>query len=174
MKTCFKCGAEKPLDDFYRHPKASDGYLGKCKECHKADVRTNYAAKRGQYQEYEAKRNATEHRRKHRRGAGAKHYWSNHDKAIARIATKRAVREGRLARGPCIVCGDPNTEAHHHDYSKPLDVEWFCFTHHREDHGQVPLSGYVRPVARPAAACSAEHAAPVAPAPRRENKEETA
>jgi hypothetical protein len=52
MKTCFNCGTEKPLDDFYRHPTMKDGRLGKCKECTKADVRANYAAKRGQYQEY--------------------------------------------------------------------------------------------------------------------------
>ena len=41
MKTCFKCGACKPLVEFYKHPKMVDGHLGKCKCCTKADVKKN-------------------------------------------------------------------------------------------------------------------------------------
>jgi len=37
MKKCFKCGVEKPLEDFYKHKKMEDGHLGKCKTCTKND-----------------------------------------------------------------------------------------------------------------------------------------
>jgi len=40
-KRCFACGKEKPLADFYRHPSMTSGYLNKCKECTRADVRNN-------------------------------------------------------------------------------------------------------------------------------------
>lgn len=56
MKTCFKCNINKPLDDFYKHPQMPDGYVNKCKECNKKDVRENYSKKREYYRDYDIKR----------------------------------------------------------------------------------------------------------------------
>lgn len=39
------------------------------------------------------------------------------------------IRTGRLIPQPCEVCGE-KAEAHHDDYSKPLDVRWLCRIHH--------------------------------------------
>jgi len=39
MKTCFRCGEEKELSEFYKHKEMGDGYLGKCKKCTKGDTK---------------------------------------------------------------------------------------------------------------------------------------
>lgn len=39
MKICFKCNSEKPITDFYKHPRMLDGHLNKCKTCTKKDTK---------------------------------------------------------------------------------------------------------------------------------------
>ena len=64
----------------------------------------------------------------------------NPEKVAARMALNNAVRDGKLERLPCEVCGAPS-EAHHEDYSKPLEVRWLCPQHHREIHHHPLDSG---------------------------------
>lgn len=61
----------------------------------------------------------------------------NPQKRSARVAVNNAIRDGRLTRLPCEHCGNPKSQAHHSDYSRPLDVTWLCFRCHKNQHGQV-------------------------------------
>ncbi len=135
-KTCFKCETEQPRTNFYAHPMMGDGLLGKCKTCAKTDVSANYHARRSQYVEYERERNQSTKRRADRVKQQKRARAKNVVKYKARQAVGNAVRDGRLFRRPCEKCGE-KAQAHHDDYTKPLDVRWLCFKHHREHHGQI-------------------------------------
>jgi hypothetical protein len=54
------------------------------------------------------------------------------EKIKARRKLQKYVFLGKIHRCPCSICGKPNAQAHHDDYSRPLDVKWFCALHHRE------------------------------------------
>lgn len=43
-------------------------------------------------------------------------------------------RRGKLIQEPCAKCGDPKSQMHHHDYTKPLEVEWLCRRCHMAEH----------------------------------------
>lgn len=53
-----------------------------------------------------------------------------------REMTRYLVRTGKIVKSACEVCGDVNVEAHHEDYSNPLNVRWLCRKHHREIHSE--------------------------------------
>ena len=59
---------------------------------------------------------------------------NNYFKIKARNAVQKAIKAGELEKGGCEVCKSKNTEAHHDNYSKPLEVRWFCKKHHENMH----------------------------------------
>lgn len=60
--------------------------------------------------------------------------WSD-ERRRAVVATGCAIQSGKLVRQPCEVCGKTSyVDAHHDDYSRPLDVRWLCRSHHRQHH----------------------------------------
>jgi hypothetical protein len=134
-KKCFRCHAVKPLVEFYRHTQMADGHLNKCKECTKTDVRVHYrrdlewsrAKERMRFHAPDRKAWIKENQPKARK--------RNPQKYRARSAVARAIRSGSLVRQSCEVCGNAKSEAHHPDYSRPLDVKWLCRKHHRIEHG---------------------------------------
>lgn len=145
MKTCFKCGESKSLDEFYKHPQMADGRLGKCKTCTIKDSETRRALKSSdpQWVVSELKRHREKSQKyredgRHKPDPQRSLNWAdrNPTKRHAHHMVNNAVRNGKLVKLPCSVCGNPKSEAHHEDYSKPLDVIWLCRKHHGELHHQ--------------------------------------
>ena len=45
-----------------------------------------------------------------------------------------AIKNGKIKRSACVVCGRKNAYGHHQDYKKPYDVIWLCPIHHKLIH----------------------------------------
>lgn len=153
MKSCIRCGVLKPLTDYYVHKMMADGRLGRCKECHKSEMRRNRAENVEYYRAYDAYRFQNDpkvkerHKKYQESPAGAesnrrakdKFIRDNPEKRAAHLMVQNAVRSGILKKPTeCHVCREfkPSRQihAHHHDYSKPLDVEWMCAKCHADHH----------------------------------------
>jgi hypothetical protein len=130
MKKCFKCGEEKELSEFYSHSRMKGGYLNKCVVCTKRDAaKHRYKLLQNPLWVEKERARCREKTRQTWRS------WPKPDpeKRYARIKVGNAIRDGKLIRKPCQMCG-AKAHAHHTDYSKPLEVIWLCATHHGEQH----------------------------------------
>jgi hypothetical protein len=63
----------------------------------------------------------------------------------AHTALATAVRAGRIKSEPCALCESTPTQAHHADYSKPLEVTWLCQTCHQRLHADERAGGTLAP-----------------------------
>lgn len=148
-KRCIKCHTHKALTEFYPHSAMRDGYLNKCKPCCLEYARLERILLQDRVRAREKRRNSKPKRRADARirsraayarnpsykAAFTKSYRSAFpERYRAHNAVNNAVRDGRLRKQPCAVCGEARVEAHHYDYSRPLDVEWLCKIHHAAVH----------------------------------------
>ena len=135
-KECFKCKTVKSLDEFYKHKMMADGHLNKCKICTKNDVGNLREENIEKIREYDRKRGKLPHRIE-KRNAIVKKWTKDHpDRSRAQQKLRRAVKSGIVKKYPCLICGE-KSEAHHPDYSRPLDVVWLCSAHHKQAHALV-------------------------------------
>lgn len=64
-------------------------------------------------------------------------YMRGYSRRLPLRILRRAIKNGEIKRQPCEVCGKPNAQAHHEDYSKPLVVRWLCRLHHARRHSEI-------------------------------------
>lgn len=149
MKCCIKCGSEKPLSEYYVHPRMADGHLNKCKVCCREAARQQMQRilASPEWRERDLDRHREKARRYREAGRAidtpaakkARDAWRlrNKHKISAQAKVRNAILSGKLLRLPCVVCGSPDSQGHHEDYSKPLDVVWYCAKHHGERHTEL-------------------------------------
>jgi len=146
-KKCTKCKQVKPVSDFHKDKGKKDGLSWHCKLCAKAKVKEWQQNNRERVNNGQNKRrNANpEKHRAYKRKWNKSHLDSvkktvgsyrknNPERVRAWEVVNRHLREGRLVRQPCRVCGSKKTEGHHESYDKPLEVDWLCRRHHMEHH----------------------------------------
>lgn len=116
MKVCSTCKEPKPQTlEFYRRDRTNKtcGLMARCRTCEKKWKQDHYEEQK------ESQRRYREKRPRARRATGM---------------VRDALASGALVRQPCEICGDEKAQAHHDDYSKPLDVRWLCHDHHVDFH----------------------------------------
>lgn len=140
MKICSQCGAGKDAAEFYKG-------FGKCKPCVRENVRKNRREKREYYQHYDRERSKLPHRLEANKIRARLVGWrpskpwrqKNMEKYKAHLAVNSAIKGGTLIRpNSCEKCGGTYMlNAHHDDYSKPLDVMWLCKWCHGARHREL-------------------------------------
>jgi hypothetical protein len=117
----------------------SDGYLGRCKSCHKSAMKQLRLDDPSRVRAYDRSRNKTEKRKtqfilkQRRKRKASKFYMRAHN------VVSRAIKSGELIRpNRCQRCSLPcKPHAHHDDHSKPLDIMWLCPVCHAARHVEL-------------------------------------
>ncbi len=142
-KICYTCKEKKSTSDFSSNKCSPDGYRYQCKLCSKKYRERWLKTIKGQeflirdrqrwkdyYQENKKKVND----RVYTYQTKQKETPIGELKFRAGQLIRYLKRKGKIISNPCCICGDENTQGHHPDYSKPLEVAWLCSKHHKEVH----------------------------------------
>lgn len=130
IKFCKKCKVLLNKNNSYK--RASTCF---CKEHYKELVKTYRHSRKGKKVRKEYQK--SEKGKKALNKATNKMREKYPEKWRARALLRYAVKIGTIIKTPCIICGNIKTEGHHEDYSKPLEVIWFCVKHHKQYHRKI-------------------------------------
>ena len=113
MKVCSECHIAKPNVEFGLRRRSPDGLQAWCRDCRR-EYQRSYS------QNFRNPENHCEAQRRYRLRNAHKHR--------AHAIVRSAVKACRIVVPVwCQSCGcETDLEAHHHDYSQPLSVEWLC------------------------------------------------
>jgi hypothetical protein len=133
LRVCKRCGEERALEQFRRLPSKNHSYT--CKPCEN-DARKPYRRSAEARAKERAYRDANKERLRERYKKYNKTRYRDPTKTRTHSMVVRALKDGRLIKGVCEVCGSVDVQAHHDDYSKPLTVRWLCILHHAQRHAE--------------------------------------
>lgn len=133
-KRCAKCGRELPVSEFNKKRNSRDGLQDTCRKCFSDYNRERYASDRERFKS-QVKRYRSENPDRELK-TRLKACKKNPTARNAYKVVDAALRAGVITRPDvCYGCGcsssEHRIEAHHHDYSKSLDVIWLCTPCHR-------------------------------------------
>ncbi len=161
MKKCSFCNTVKELTEFTKCKKEKYGVDYMCRSCRRIKYLKNRKlviekSKISYYKNIKARRiNARNYYHNNREkvlekvasyrmvnaetiAEKKKKKWDEKDlKYMARSITYLAIKRGDLIKKPCEICGEVDTEGHHEDYNKPLEVTWLCKEHHFNRHVEI-------------------------------------
>ena len=145
IKKCSKCGLELPLSEFNKNKNAKDGLQDVCRKCFSEYNKRRYSSDPERFKaNVKAYRKANPEKVLETR---LKTCQKRPNMKNAHKAVDAALKCGALVRPDhCQGCGcssdDRRIEAHHNNYSIPLDVIWLCPPCHKQmDMRRAQVSG---------------------------------
>jgi len=137
VRRCYKCEATKPESEFNWANRAEGRRQDMCRACFSVYNQARYAANK-----YEIRGRVTAYKAANPvRALRSRLLIAEREPSPRRAyrAVEQALIAGVLVRpSHCSECGcheaEHRVEAHHHDYSLPLDVRWLCTPCHRAVH----------------------------------------
>jgi hypothetical protein len=126
--TCKACRLRRTRELYQADPKTKLAKNREWMSTHKG--RMKYLGRRWQVSHREELRiKSKEFRVRHRKTLKLKKVDPIRSRAYCSVHW--ALRVGKLIKGPCRECGSEKAQAHHHDYTKRLDVVWLCPSCHK-------------------------------------------
>ncbi len=136
-KLCQGCGETKAWDAFWFDARRQIPRT-RCKACEIKRQRQLPNEVKRFYSQGWRDRHPDKALAKHRRQRATRidTYRADSSKAKSRRALRTALAKGRIAKPQdCQSCGQvAKLSAHHHDYTKPLEVRWLCLRCHGREH----------------------------------------
>lgn len=140
MKYCQQCKETKPEVDFNKASQRKDGLQRMCRKCQKEYTlrtierkhelaRIHYIKNRDAIKKKSLEYARTVEGREKCRLRSLERSKKEPEKKHARFTLLNAVRDKRIKKQNCVICGR-KAQAHHWNYSLPLDVFWLCPDHH--------------------------------------------
>jgi len=149
-KSCRICGEVKSLTEFNTAHENRDGLSNRCKRClanynlkYRKDNRQRIAERQAKWycenRDWRLRHQSEyfQRNRRQRLEVNREYKRRNPEKCRAHLLVYRALKAGNSSRRPCEECGNENSEAHHDDYTKPLEVIWLCRGCHQRLHARL-------------------------------------
>jgi len=144
MKKCPSCKLDKPSNAFGKLHSTKDGLGFYCKDCRRSKSRAQYIEHKESILKQHKEYVQTPSGRAAQKRWNKKYRRTQPVAALSHYTVKNALRDGKIEKHPCEVCGTMKVEAHHNDYSKALEVSWLCKKHHQEWHKEnQPLNKHL-------------------------------
>ena len=144
-KQCNVCKKSLNISAFYFYKKWGI-YYSKCKKCCLKQQKEYYFKNPQKLQERRKKDAERQRNISTVKRATYLKKWRAENKEKFRIMHNAhalvaiALKNGKLIKNSCKVCGVTRVHAHHTNYSKPLEIQWLCNVHHKEAHKKLSTS----------------------------------
>lgn len=134
FKYCRICDNIKTYDEFSKNKSNTIGVSAYCSICMSKISKEYRINNPDSVKKSKQKYNKKSYNKKYHAEYRKKWLSKNKKRHEAHKIITALLRCGKIITHPCLKCGNEKVDAHHNDYSKPLEIIWLCRRHHKLIH----------------------------------------